>query len=274
MRPFHPITLVRRAGLALAFLLALATTPLAAQDFRMDTDVFIGSSKEPVAETLTLFSNARVYDFMLNEPREIVVFDHGRGEFTLLDEKQQIKTVVTTEQAIHHAHAIKVQSLEIPNSLFAEAADPKFKETFEERSENNQELTYVKLAGTTITYEAIGLRPKFPGAVQTYKEFATWCARLNCMRVGNLPPEARISLNRALAEKGLLPKEITRTVVLNEGLAKKTSEVRSRHLVNWTLSSEDQKRIDRAHDAMVKFTAVDFKEYQRRQSELLKTAAK
>ncbi len=252
---------------------ASMAAPLFAQDFRMDTDIFIGTSKEPVAETLTLFSNSRVYDFMLTDSREIVVFDQGRGEFTLLDEKQQIKTTVTTQEALDHAFALKVQASQEPETLFAEAADPKFEETTEDKTENEQTVSYVKLAGKKIQYDANGARPKFNGAVLSYTDFATWCARLNAMRPGNLPPEARITLNRALAGKGVLPKEITRTITL-EGLTKKKSEVRSRHLVNWTLSNEDMKRIDRAHDGMVKFQFVEFKEYQRKQDEVLKTAAK
>ena len=46
----------------LAWLALALATPLAAQDFRLDTDIFIGTSKEPVAGTLTLFST---------EPRKI-----------------------------------------------------------------------------------------------------------------------------------------------------------------------------------------------------------
>ncbi len=271
----HRTNVSRFAGLMLGWLatVALAANPLWGQDFRMDTDVFVGKEKQPVAQTLTLFSNSVVYDFLLSDSREIVVLDQARGTFTLLDEKQQIQAVVTTQTALDHCFALKVHSQEIADSLFAEAASPKFTETTEERTENGQAISYVKLAGTKITYEVTGMRPKFPEAVFEYHKFADWCSRLNAMRVGNLPPEARMALNRAIAEKGMLPREITRTILSTERLGNKTSEVRSRHLVNWTLSTEDQKRIERAHDAMVKFTKVDFEEYRKRLIEAQATVA-
>jgi hypothetical protein len=237
--------------------------PAAAQEFRMDTDVFLGTKKEPISETLTIFSGTMVYDFLLTAPREIVVFDAQRGTFTLLDETRKVKTTVTTEHVLAHAFALKEQAAQSPDSLFAFASDPKFTETVTESEDAAQATTTVRLEGKLLTYEAKGQRPKFPEAATAYKQFATWYARLNAKRPGNLPPEARTELNRALADRGLVPLEITRTVAAGPKFAGKKSEVRSRHLINYALSGEDQKRLERAHDMLVNFPAVSWEEYNR-----------
>src|SRR5262245_48834088 len=81
-------------GFLIATLVALATVE--AQEFRVDSEVFAGQEKQPFLETLTIFTSGIAYDFQLTQPREITVFDPGRGRFTMLDETRQVKAVVTT----------------------------------------------------------------------------------------------------------------------------------------------------------------------------------
>lgn len=241
--------------------LCLPSATLWGQEFRMDTDVFVGKEKEPIAQTLTIFTGSRVYDFMLTQPREIVVWDSQRGTFTLLDEEQKRKAVVTSHEVIDYAFAVKTQANEQPESLFAFASNPKFTESAEEIQDNSLTLTRVVLDSPQLRYEAKGQQPKFPQAVKEYNLFATWYARLNATRPGNLPPEARIALNRALADRGLIPIEVLRTITASGRIGNKKLELRSHHLVNWTLSGEDQKKMERADDAMAKFSLVSFDEY-------------
>ena len=90
---------------------------------------------------------------------------------------------------------------------------------------------------------------------------ADWLARLNATRPNNLPPGARLALNEELAKRELLPREITRIITPPNPLANK-EVVKSQHLMNWTLSGEDRKKIERAHDAMATFKPVSFDEYR------------
>ena len=104
-----------------------------------------------------------------------------------------------------------------------------------------------------------------PEVVAAFRYFADQFARLNALRPGNLPPGARLELNKALAERKLLPLEIARTIPpanpLVNPLAKKLV-VRSRHLPNWSLSGEDRKKIDRAGTYLAQFSSVSFEEYR------------
>src|SRR5207253_4334884 len=70
------------------------------QDFRIDTEIFVGQEKEPKVQTLTIFADGRVFDFLQTEPRQITVFDPLRGQFTLLDETRRVKAAVTTAELL------------------------------------------------------------------------------------------------------------------------------------------------------------------------------
>ncbi len=71
------------AALALLFVLALVRSVLA-DEFRIESKVFSAKDEAPTSESLTLFDDGRVYDF-LTSPREITVFDISRSRIVLLD---------------------------------------------------------------------------------------------------------------------------------------------------------------------------------------------
>jgi hypothetical protein len=75
-----------------------------------------------------------------------------------------------------------------------------------------------------------------------------------------LPPGARLQLNQELASRGLLPTEIKLTIAPSSRFKSKL-ELRSRHLINWTLSGSDRKRLERAGDYLQTFRTVSFEEY-------------
>lgn len=260
-------------------LLTFVAAVASADEFRMDTDVYLAGQKEPIGETLTLFTGDQVYDFTLSAPQEIVVFDSNaqRGTFTLLDVERRQKTVISTQDVLDYVREYQLQSRDNNDPtrnkklspLFAFAANPEFAEHAEVVAGSTPELTRIKLEGNPLSYTVTAHRPKHLEAVQTYRNFTDWIARLNSMRSGNLPPEARIRLNRALSERGLLPQEITRTIVLpgNSLLGEKKSEVTSKHLVNWTLAGSDHKRIEQAQNYLVTYPTVSFENYVKAQND-------
>jgi hypothetical protein len=231
-----------------------------AQDFRVDTEVFYGDEKEPAIEALTIFVDGRVYDFLLSQ-QEIAVFDPPRGQFTLLDETRRVKATVKTQDLMQVTLELETHAVQSKNALLAFAARPTFDTTAEEVKENGQDLVRLTLAGKPLEYVAVGMRPQRPEAARLYRYFADWYARLNATRPPNLPAGARLALNEELAKRELLPREIIRTTTPDKPLAKK-GVIKSQHLVNWTLSGEDRKKIERAHDAMATFREVSYDEYR------------
>jgi hypothetical protein len=230
------------------------------QDFRIDSELYVVGEKEPFQETLTIFTQGRVYDFVLTEPKETTVFDSQRGRFTLLDESQRLRTDISTQDVLDYALALSTQSAQSKDELFKFAAVPAFEPAYREYEENGQQLSEIKLIGPVMQYVAVGRHPERPEMAKAYRFFADWYARLNAAH-GNLPPEARLELNKQLADHDLIPSEVTRTIVPANPLAKKI-EVRSKHLVNWTLSATDHTKIETASDQMVNFRTVSFKQYR------------
>src|SRR5580704_1943010 len=80
-----------------AALASLISRPAAADDFRIETKVFVGKETEPASEDLALFRGEQVYDF-LSKPREVTVFDKPRSRVILLDPARRVKTEVTMER--------------------------------------------------------------------------------------------------------------------------------------------------------------------------------
>jgi hypothetical protein len=246
----------RRLGAGVVVAMSLVAEA-AAEEFRIETEVFAGKQKEPFAKNLTLFTDGLVYDFSLLGPEEITVLDPARGRFVLLDLKRQIRTTLTTKELLEITAAIKTHAPEM-DGVFAFAANPQFETQFD------TEKNMLTLRSAVLTYRAKALSPKFASAVSSYQQFADWYARLNAVRPGSLPPFARIELNKALAERGLIPEEVELTVAPTNRLVGRTVVIRSQHAVNWRLSNTDRKQIETAGSHMAEFQPVGFKEYTRK----------
>ena len=241
--------------------LVLSVDPASAQDFRIDTEIFVGDEKEPAAEMLTIFSQGLVYDFLLTGKEEITLLDTVRGRFTLLDSARKVKCSLGVQDVLQQALSLETHAVESKDGLFAFAAQPQFETKVEEATENGQPIVRLNFAARPLEY-AVSARPADrPEVVAAFRYFADQFARLNALRPGNLPPGARLEVNKALAERKLLPLEITRTIPPSNPLAKNLV-VRSRHLANWSLSGEDRKKIDRAGTYLAEFASVGFEEYR------------
>ena len=247
--------------LSVGLVLCQAAGQAGAQDFRIDTEIFIGSEKQPAAETLTLFASGLVYDFLLGEGEEITLLDTQRGRLTLIDPARKVKAGLSTQEVLDYILALESHAVASKQTLFAFAANPTFETSAQEVEQNGQKLTQLKFTGEPLVYEVLANRAHHPQAVVAYRSFADWHARLNALRPGNLPPGARLEVNKALAAKHLLPLEVKRTIPASTPIGK-TIEVRSHHLVNWSLSGEDRKRIDRAGTYLASFQQISFDEYR------------
>ncbi|MCY2991913.1 MAG: hypothetical protein NTY19_29150 [Planctomycetota bacterium] len=245
-----------RSHMLLGLMLLGGGVPVAtrAQEFRVETDVFVGGQKKPVAQNLTLFTSGLVYDFPLMGPSEIAVLDLTRGRFVLLDTQRKVKTTLTTQELLEFTASMKAQAQDA-EGVVGFAVSPQFEQSFD------QSTGWLTLSSKLMTYRLKGSQPKQSAAVDVYRQFADWYARLNATRPGNLPPFARLELNKAAAERGLVPDEVE-LLVAPSRLGGKKLAVRSRHMINWLLSNTDRKRVDEAGDFLVNYQAVKFQEYR------------
>ena len=116
-----------------ALLVSSGITQVHAQTFRIETKVYQGSNKEPVSETITLFQNGVVYDF-LAEPAQIAVFrkpmEEQPGRFVLLDTKLQRRAELTTDRIGKALLKLQQWAAHQQDPMLRFSADPHFEGTF------------------------------------------------------------------------------------------------------------------------------------------------
>jgi hypothetical protein len=224
-------------------------------DFRVDTDIFVGDDREPFAQSITVFSGGMVYDFPLIGTRETTVFDPARGRIVLLDADRRVKTTLSTHELLEYTAALKVK-LSNMGGLMADVANNQVE------AETGSDGEWFVLRNRLVTYRAKGTVPRIEDAASRYHQFADWYARLNATRPGSMPPFVRIELNRLLVENGMIPEEVELTVSPERGIMGRSTTFRSRHLPYWRLSNTDRQRIETAGTQMAKFNAVTFQRYR------------
>lgn len=240
------------AGCAvLAFAVWMVPQIAMGEDFRIESEVFQGSSRDPFAENLTLFHDGVVYDFMLTGSEEITVFDPQRGRAILLDPKRKVRTEVQLEQI---RNMVEFQRSRIDPKQ-TPLLDPRLNTSFDQKS------GWLTLASPAVTYQAKGIKPAEPVVVKRYQQFADWHARLNSVRRGSLSPFSRIKLNEALAKQQLLPEQVKLTLVVPKGLVQKKIQLRSQHIIIWQLSQTDRERIERVGRYLATFEPKTFSEF-------------
>ncbi len=239
---------------AMAWAVLIGTTAAWGQDFRVETDVFLDNREKsaPAAQYLTLFVGGRVYDFMYEEPKEIIIYDVKGERFLLLAPDRREQATLTCEQLLQFTAAIQAQATQSRDEDIRFLANPSFDVRHDPSTQR------VTLASKRLQYAAIpsAVAPPNDGVVRRYRNFADWYARMNGVRFGNMPPFARMELNAQLESRGLIPGEVIKTMHPRAVFDKET-EVRSKHLFTWRVLPSDQKRIEEADSYLSTFKHVE-----------------
>jgi hypothetical protein len=240
----------------LVSLLAVAafSTISVADDFRIETKVFVGEEQEPASTTTTLFQGGVVYDF-LNEPEQIAVFRKpggGKpGRFILLDPARRVRTELSTDQLAGAMNKLRNWAARQRDPLLKFAANPQFEESFDRTT--GQLLLASHEESYTITTEPADM----PEALSEYREFLDWYTRLNALLSAGPPPEPRLQVNAALARYQIVP------VNVELARAGEKDKLRAEHEFTWLLSKKDMARIDDACASLAAYRPVDNEEFLR-----------
>jgi hypothetical protein len=228
------------------------------EGFRIETKVFEGKEdpkQQAVSETTTLFLDGIVYDF-LKKPQQVAVFRKpggGKpGQFTLLNDQNQIQTKVSTEQVAGAMSKLKSWAAAQRNPFLQFAANPEFDETFDDDSGK------LILASHLENYNVITTPAEHSDALAEYKEFLDWYTQLNTLLSGGgVPPEPRLRLNSVLARRKVVPLKVELTRA-GEG------PLRAEHAFIWRISQEDHKKIDDVRESLTRFREVSNEEFLQR----------
>lgn len=214
-------------------------------EFRVVTDVFLGDHKEPAQQTLTLFSGGVAYDISFDDPNQISMVDVDRDRIVLLNKELQIQTSIDLNKLQQYIESARKQAETSDLAVYLNGAEQ------------------IEVVGSSVTvgdqvlrYQASLQKPRDEQMAEQYARTADALSLLNGWRSG-VPPFARLSLNRVVAEQKSLPEKITRTTSSN----KKTEVVRCRLHANYRLSKEDKQQVSEIGKLLVSFPSVAEQEF-------------
>lgn len=213
--------------------------------FRVVTDIFFGTQKEPAQQTLTLFSGGVAYDISFDDPNQLTMVDPARDRIVLLNKQTQTQTSLDLKQLQEYIESARKQAQTSKLALYLEGAD---------QIEVTNET--VRVGDAQLQYQATLQQPRDVQMSVQYARAADALSLLNGWRSG-VPPFARLSLNRVVAEQQALPAEITRTTRNSN----QTEIVRCRLHTNWRLSKDDEKQVAEIGTMLVSFQQVSPPEF-------------
>ena len=238
-------------------------TPAAAEDFRIETRVFVGRSKTAASENLTLFQSGYVYDY-LSGPDRVAVFDKPHGRFILLDPARELKAEVKTDDVMVFAKKLRDLAAKNSSAFMKFAAEPDFETKFAQ----DGALT---LSSRYLTYRLKTEPAPTPEAADQYHDFSNWYARFNAMtNPGSTPPFPRLVVNAELASRGLVPTEVHLTISNQSGLGNRGATMRTEHHVSWRLLESDVAKIAETANQLAAFKAAELAELQPKTSASIK----
>lgn len=234
------------------------TGQLLANDFRIETQIYLGADQQPVSQNLTLFTGGMVYDFEMSndakpKPLEIVIYNSHDKAFVLIDMERGIRLELSQLQLIKMVEGLRQQTAQ--NDLTRFLVDDHFDEEVDFSSR------IVSLRNDNIEYWYKGLKLADDTILPAYFEFLDQYTRLNASDPTKLPPFPRLRLNQSIKKYGWIPNEVKVTLHENE-LIKTRIEIRSEHSLILSLSDADKERIKGAKAKWMSSKAVDLATYR------------
>jgi hypothetical protein len=245
---------------AIAAGLALSISGLSrAEDFRVDSRVFVGKETTPHSRNVTLFQATHVYDF-LDKPRQITFYDLARGRIVLVDPERNVKAEVSRAMLDAFCDNLRRAEKQTQDPVLSFALHP----VFDEREEQERDETERVFASKYITYRIAPVAGESAGMAARYREFSDASARLNALvNRGSLPPFPRLAVNESLAEKAQLPVKVHLAISPAKFIGGRTVVFRSEHEYRPRLLDSDLRQINDAGDALAKAAPLALGEFLR-----------
>ncbi len=255
---------------------------------RVESEVFVGDKKQPVARSLTLFRNGIAWDFLeqpadlaagakakdanrsdalsskqSDEPaqadgsqmvlHEIVLHDPARDRVVIIDPKRNVKTQI---------EAIRLERLSVSLASWARKADdrlvrwaggPDFGDGIQEKGSS------LVLVGPRVRYAVDFAAAPSGDTSAVYSHFADTAILLKALlHPGGLPPFPRLAINRRVSAAGGIPTTVTLEIDLKSALLGGHSDiVRSVHKAHPQLLAGDLDRIEEAESQVAVAESVE-----------------
>jgi len=191
----------------------------AGQDFRVVSVIYdvhdIAADRKPsvIATSLSLFHRNKVYDY-IDSAHEVIVFEPGRNQFTVLTPSRSLAAVVDFDEV---KHLLKVAKSETKTYLdqLKSSGDPSWRDAeellsfhldpdFTEHFDVDQNR--LELVSPLLRYTVDCVEPPTTEIMNAYLTYADWIVRLNfVLSPHSLPPNCRLMLNESLRQQQKFP---------------------------------------------------------------------
>ena len=227
-------------------------------EFKIDTKMYVGDSKEAVFENKSIFSNGLIFDFPLaagsTTPDEVLVYDSNLKTISLLDLKRQMQLKLLDAQLVKMIDGVREQMATDDRSRAM--LDQKFEETLD------TEKGLLTLAGNQkMTYQLHGTTPKSGKVLSAYFEFLDVFTRVQITDPKKLPPFARLRLNESIRRVGWIPDRVDITIGKSDAFPE-DFKARTEHKLTMTITDRDRTEMGLAKKNWAALPEVSLAKYR------------
>lgn len=248
--------------------LAAVRPAVAADEFRVETEIYGDGTQQPIAKTLTLFRGRMAWDFL--EPvsavaedereaavTEIVLHDPARERVVVVDPVRNVKTQIDALRLERLSASLSAWARRSDDRLVRWAGGPDFGDGMKETAAE------VELAGPRVRYAVEFAAAPSADAAEAYRRFADTAILLKgLMRPGGLPPFPRMAINRRVAAAGGIPTQVS--LDIDPGMAALTgraARLRCVHRFHPRLLASDLERIEEAESHVAVAESIELAEF-------------
>ena len=238
--------------------LSLSISFATAQEFKIESHVYLNESTRPVSEKITLFSGQMVYDFQMNsdpqpKPTEIFIWNGRERKINLLDPVRKVRLELLDVRLMKILETVKDQTVKDDRTKFL--VEDKFTE------EAEWSTNWVDFKSPLIEYRYHGKQPDNASHLSSYLNYLDFSTHLVATDPHKVPPFSKMYLNRSIRKLGWIPDEI-RVNIKPNALFRDGLNAKSKHVLIPQLSTLDRQRITVAKQQWLRFKPVNLSEYR------------
>ncbi|QEG21523.1 hypothetical protein [Mariniblastus fucicola] len=238
--------------------LVWANATAVCQEFKIETAIYAGDAKLPVAQNVTLFQNDLIVDLKVdfaNPPNvlETKIYDSRQKKVTLLDHARSIRLEISDNRLLQMVDGLRRDISQKKDLQFLVS------EVFEETEE--LETSRIVLKSPTIRYQVEGQRPTDSNYLPIHGEFLDIFTRLSASDPGGFPPFARLRLNESIKKMGWIPTSVEIEMGAN-ALVPKGVKMKSTHVLIDGLSTDDLAKIEAAKKQWLGYPVVNLLKFR------------
>ena len=172
-----------------------------ADDFVVETEIRDLEGERPAEGIISIFTDSLVIDYLATRPQDVTVIDFGSQCIWRLSPDSKEKQRLSFDLLARLTEEASFRAVRLPPEIQF-AAQPDFR-----ARRWNAEERVLRLEHELLTYEARLAVSADPDHVARFRAFADWSARLNMLQSG-LPAAARLELNREIAIRDAVPRQV------------------------------------------------------------------